>query len=80
MHQRCELEKEVLKNTLSFASLQPDEFVYKMKIMKGLGYMAVTAGETIHVIKCISVDTVIRRTMLFRASHNSAKCLTLLNS
>lgn len=60
MQQRCELEKEVLKNTLSFATLQPDEFAYKL--MKGPGYMAVTAGETIHVIKCIPVDVTLRRT------------------
>ena len=60
MQQRCELEKEVLKNTLSFATLQPDEFAYKL--MKGPGYMAVTAGETIHVVKCIPVDVTLRRT------------------
>lgn len=60
MRQRCELEREVLKNTLSFAILQPDEFAYKL--MKGPGYMAVTAGETIHVLKCIPVDVTLRRT------------------
>lgn len=60
VQQRCELEKEVLRNTLSFATLQPDEFAYRL--MKGPGYMAVAAGETIHVIKCIPVDVSIRRT------------------
>ncbi|XP_070516639.1 uncharacterized protein [Cardiocondyla obscurior] len=59
MQQRCELEREVIKNTLSFASLQPDEFAYRL--MKGPGYMAVSAGEAIHVIKCIPVTTTIRR-------------------
>jgi len=60
MQQRCELEKEVLRNTLSFATLQPDEFAYKL--MKGPGYMAVTAGEAIHVVKCIPVEVTLRRT------------------
>ncbi|XP_026830963.1 uncharacterized protein LOC113563493 [Ooceraea biroi] len=30
--------------------------------MKGPGYMAVTAGEAVHVIKCIPVDVIVRRT------------------
>jgi len=60
IRQRCELEKEVLRNTLSFATLQPDEFAYKL--MKGPGYMAVTAGEAIHVVKCIPVEITLRRT------------------
>jgi len=60
MQQRCELEKEVLRNTLSFATLQPDEFAYKL--MKGPGYMAVTAGEAIHIVKCIPVEVTLRRT------------------
>lgn len=60
MQQRCELEREVIKNTLSFATLQPDEFAYRL--MKGPGYMAVTAGEAIHVVKCIPVDVLVRKT------------------
>jgi len=57
MQQRCELEKEALRNTLSFATLQPDEFAYKL--MRGPGYM--TAG-VIHVVKCIPVEVTLRRT------------------
>ncbi|XP_072755902.1 uncharacterized protein [Anoplolepis gracilipes] len=60
IQQKCELEKDVITNTLSFATLQPDEFAYRL--MKGPGYMAVTAGEAIHVIKCIPVYAIIRRT------------------
>lgn len=60
MQQRCELEAEVLRNTLSFATLLPDEFAYRL--MKGPGYMAVTAGEAIHVVKCIPVDVKVRKT------------------
>ncbi|XP_072745608.1 uncharacterized protein [Anoplolepis gracilipes] len=60
IQQKCELEKDVITNTLSFATLQPDEFAYRL--MKGPGYMAVTAGEAIHVIKCIPVNAIIWRT------------------
>lgn len=60
MQQRCELEKEVIKNTLSFATFLPDEFAYRL--MKGPGYMAVTAGEAIHIVKCIPVDVMVRKT------------------
>jgi len=50
IQQRCELEKEVLTNMLFFATLQPDEFAYRL--MKGPGFMAVIAGESMfHVIK-----------------------------
>lgn len=64
MQQRCELEAEVLWNTLSFATLLPDEFAYRL--MKGTGYMAFTAGETIHVVKCIPVDVKMRKTVTSR--------------
>jgi len=60
IQQRCELEKEVLTNTLSFVILQPDEFAYRL--MKGPGFMAVIAGETIHVIKCVPVDVLVQKT------------------
>lgn len=60
MQQKCELERQVLTNALSFATLQPDEFAYRL--MKQPGYMAVTTGEAVHVIKCIPVETAIRKT------------------
>lgn len=60
MQQKCELERQVITNALSYATLQPDEFAYRL--MKGPGYMAVTAGEAIYVIKCIPVDVTVRRT------------------
>lgn len=60
MQQKCELERQVITNTLSFATLQPDEFAYRL--MKGPGYMASTAGEAINVIKCIPVEVTVRRT------------------
>lgn len=60
IQQKCELEKQVITNTLSFATLQPDEFAYRL--MKGPGYMAVTAGEAVHVVKCIPVNVLVRKT------------------
>ena len=56
--QRCNLERETLKNALAIATQVPDEFAYNL--MKGPGYMAVTAGEVVHVIKCISVEVMIQ--------------------
>jgi len=60
MQQKCELERQVITNVLSFATLQPDEFAYRL--MKGPGYMIVTTGEATQVIKCIPVDVIVRKT------------------
>lgn len=60
LKQRCELEKEVLQNTLSLATLTPDEFAFRL--MKHPGYMAVNAGEAMHIVKCIPVEVVLRKT------------------
>lgn len=60
IQQKCEWEKQVITNILSFATLQPDEFAYRL--MKGPGYMAVTAGEAVHVVKCIPVNVLVRKT------------------
>lgn len=60
MQQKCELERQVITNALSFATLQPDEFAYRL--MKGPGYMAVTTGEAVQIIKCIPVDVTVRKT------------------
>lgn len=57
--QKCELERQVIMNALSFATLQPDEFAYRL--MKGPGYMAVTTGEAVQIIKCIPVEVKVRR-------------------
>ena len=40
---RCILEQQVFRNTLTLATQSPDEFAYH--VMKGPGYMSVTAGE-----------------------------------
>ena len=52
--QRCALEREMLRNRLAIATVAPDEFAYQ--IMKGPGYMAVLAGEVVHLLKCIPVE------------------------
>lgn len=58
MHQKCQLERQVLKNALALASLLPDEFAYT--IMRAPGYMAVVAGEVIHIVKCTPVAVRVR--------------------
>lgn len=52
--QKCRLEQQVLWNALSLAKQKPHEFAYTL--MEGPGYMAITAGEIIHIIKCIPVE------------------------
>lgn len=60
MEQKCALERQVIQNALSLASIAPDEMAYRL--MKGPGYTAITTGEVIHIIKCIPVDCRIRPT------------------
>ena len=43
-----------MKNSLSIATQSPDEFAYDS--MKGPGYMAVVAGEVVHIVKCVPVE------------------------
>lgn len=74
IRQKCNLEKEVLLNTLGVAVMQPDEFAYRL--MGGPGYMATVAGELIHIIKCIPVDVTVRKT---QQCYNELP-ITLLNS
>ena len=52
--QKCNLERQTLKNTLTIATQAPDEFAYDL--MKGPGYMAVIAGEVVHIVKCVPVE------------------------
>lgn len=58
--QKCALERQILKNALSLATLSPDETAYSF--MKEPGYMAIIAGEVIHLIKCTPVEVKIRST------------------
>ncbi|KAH0944579.1 hypothetical protein HN011_004488 [Eciton burchellii] len=58
--QQCALEKQILQNTLSLSSTALDEMAFR--IMKTTGYTAVTAGEMVHLIKCIPVECRARQT------------------
>lgn len=60
MEQKCSLEKQILQNALSLASIAPDEMAYR--IAKGPGYTAVISGEVIHLIKCVPVECKVRYT------------------
>lgn len=59
INQKCTLEKQVLRQALTLAKIAPDEMA--AELMKGPGYMAVTAGEVIHIVKCIPVNCYIRK-------------------
>lgn len=58
MEQKCALERQILLNALSLASIAPDEMA--TRIMKVPGYTAVVAGEVMHLIKCLPVPCKIR--------------------
>ncbi|XP_071632788.1 uncharacterized protein [Temnothorax longispinosus] len=52
--QQCDLESKMIHNALAIATRSPDIFAYHF--MKGPGYMALLAGEVIHIIKCVPVE------------------------
>ncbi|KAG7196576.1 hypothetical protein KM043_000108 [Ampulex compressa] len=60
MTQKCALEQQVLVKAFALASTAPEEVA--LTLMKASGYMAVTAGEVMHIIKRIPVNCQIRRT------------------
>ena len=62
MEQKCALERQILRNALSLASIAPDEMA--SQIMKAPGYTAVAAGEVIHLIKCVPVQCKVRHSEL----------------
>ena len=43
---------------MSIATQAPDEFAFDL--MKGPGYMAVVAGEVVHIVKCVPVEIKMR--------------------
>ncbi|KYM97148.1 hypothetical protein ALC62_12176, partial [Cyphomyrmex costatus] len=59
MEQKCALEKQVLQNALTLASIAPDETAYR--IMREPGYTAVLSGEALHLVKCIPVECKLRQ-------------------
>ena len=50
----------MIKNSLSIASISPDEFAYN--IMEKPGYIARMAGEAVHIIKCTPVEVKLAHT------------------
>ncbi|KYN05855.1 hypothetical protein ALC62_03208 [Cyphomyrmex costatus] len=58
--QQCQIEYGMMQNSLAIATGSPDVFAYHF--MKGPGYMALLAGEVIHVVKCVPVEVRIART------------------
>ncbi|EZA46687.1 hypothetical protein X777_03446 [Ooceraea biroi] len=58
--QQCSLERKMMQNALAIATQSPDIFAYYL--MKGPGYMALLAGEVIHIVKCVPVEVKILRT------------------
>ena len=63
LSQRCILEQQVFRNTLTLATQWTDEFAYHL--MKAPGYTSVIAGEVVHIVKCIPVEVKYRKTEEF---------------
>ena len=57
--QRCNLERETIKNSLAIAAFAPNEYAYHL-MRKTPGYMAVVSGEAIHVMKCLPTEVTIK--------------------
>lgn len=55
VQQRCNLERETIKNSLAIASFAPDEYAYHL-MKETPGYTSVVSGEVIHVMKCVPVE------------------------
>ena len=60
LSKQCDLERRMMKNALAIATQAPDVFAYHL--MKGPGYMALLAGEVIHIIKCVPVEVKLDQT------------------
>ncbi|XP_070512818.1 uncharacterized protein [Cardiocondyla obscurior] len=58
--EQCRLELQLLRNSLAIATQSPDIFAFHF--MKGPGYMAVSTGEVIHIIKCVPTEVKIAST------------------
>lgn len=58
--QQCNLELRLMQNALAIATRSPDIFAYHF--MKGPGYMALLAGEVIHIVKCVPVEVKLAQT------------------
>lgn len=58
--QQCTLEQQLLQNALAIATQSPDIFAYYL--MKGPGFMALLAGEVIHIVKCVPVEVRLAQT------------------
>ena len=54
LHQQYKVEQNIIKSSLALATIAPDLVAYNL--MKGPGYMAMTAGEVIHIMKCIPME------------------------
>ncbi|KYN12084.1 hypothetical protein ALC57_15751 [Trachymyrmex cornetzi] len=58
--QQRQLEYQTMQNALAIAATSPDIFAYHF--MKGPGYMALLAGEVIHMVKCVPVEVKLAQT------------------
>ncbi|KAL6431965.1 hypothetical protein ACFW04_007415 [Cataglyphis niger] len=59
--QQCNLEQQMLQNALVIATQHLCPHIFAYHLMKGPGYMALRAGEVIHIVKCVPVEVRLAR-------------------
>ena len=59
VHRRCLLHREILKNRLAMASVNPNAIAGLIK--NNLGFVARVSGEVLYIMKCLALPVEIRR-------------------
>ena len=59
VHRRCILHREILKNRLAMASVNPNAIAGLIK--NKLGYVARVSGEVLYIMKCLALPVEVRR-------------------
>lgn len=57
--QKCLLEQQIMEQALTQIRTRPDKMA--ASLMKEPGYMAIPAGEVVHLVKCIPVTCVVMK-------------------
>lgn len=60
IHQKCQLEQQIILNAMALVQIMPEEFA--LAVMKEPGYTSIAAGEVVHIVKCVPINTRFRKT------------------
>ena len=54
INHQCQLERQILVNSLAIVQTQPD--IFALTLMKEQGYTAIPAGEAAHILQCEAIN------------------------